>query len=283
MAIDISFLKSLDRLQIILKKKIHADIQGAHEASAFGQGLVFQDYKAYVPGDDFRHIDWAIFARTDKFFIRRFEEERNMVVHILVDTSSSMDYGRKTTKFEYAAQVGLGFAYMALRRNEKFTFATFSDEVTRLRPRKGANQLVNILDTMSRQKVKGKSEFKGAMDGYKKDLHGRSLVILISDFLYDLEEVETVLRTYRRNEVFVVQVLDPTERDLAIMGDVILQDSETKEKMRTYVSRRLKSVYQDKIMDHIMRLKALCHENDAAFISVTSDTPIFETFYHVLQ
>jgi len=177
MTIDLDFLRSLDRLQLILKKKVHADLQGQHQASAFGHGLVFQDYKAYVPGDDFRHIDWNIYARTDKFFIRRFEEERNLTVHILVDSSASMEYGTGITKFEYAAQIGLGFAYMALRRNEKFTFATFAEKVQRLRPKKGMNQLIHIFDVMSKQKAQGQSWFKGAMDGYKKSINARSLIV----------------------------------------------------------------------------------------------------------
>ncbi len=283
MAIDLDFLRSLDRLQLILKKKVHADLQGGHEASTFGQGLVFQDYKAYVPGDDFRHIDWNIFARTDKFFIRRFEEERNLTVHILVDSSASMDYGRPLTKFEYASMIGLGFSYMALRRNEKFTFATFSEKVQRLRPKRGTNQLVHIFDIMSKLKAKGRSDFKEAMDAYKKGISGRSLIVLISDFLYDLEEVKEILRQYKRSEVFVIQVLDPTERELALEGDLILEDSETGQKLRTFMSRRLKQSYQARLTEHIYKLKDLCEENDAAFVSVTSDTPIFETFYHVLR
>ncbi len=175
MAIDTSFLKSLDRLQLILKRKVHADLQGQHQASAFGQGLVFQDYKAYVPGDDFRHIDWNIFARTDKFFIRRFEEERNLVVHILVDSSGSMDYGKQTTKFEYAAMIGLGFSYMALRRNERFTFATFTDTVERLPPRKGAKQLINILE-----KTGATSFLISEVQGIENMGHG-----LVEEFLAD--------------------------------------------------------------------------------------------------
>lgn len=283
MAIDLSFLRSLDRLQLILKKKVHADIQGQHEASQFGQGLVFQDYKAYVPGDDFRHIDWNIYARTDKFFIKRFEEERNLSVHILVDRSASMDYGSGITKFEYAAMMGLGFAYMALKNNEKFTFATFTDTAERLRPGRGKNQLVQILETVQKMKVKGQSRFKEAMDSYKKHIHSRSLIVIISDFLYDVEEVKDILYRYRKSEVYVAQVLDPSERNLALQGDVVLEDSETEEKMRTFVSRRLKSTYQQRISEHIYKLKDISEDTDSAFVSVTTDTPIFETFYHILR
>jgi len=283
MVIDTSFLKSLDHLQIILKRRVHADQQGERHASAMGHGLVFQDYKMYVPGDDFRDIDCNVDARTDKFFIKRFEEERNLVVHILVDSSGSMDYGRNVTKFEYASQVGMGFAYMAMRKNEKFTFATFTDDTNELPPRKGTNQMIHIVDLLSKHKVKGASGFKSAMESYKKNIHGRSLIVLISDFLYDLDEVREVLHRYQKSEVFVIQILDPVERELSLSGDVILEDAESDEKMRTFVSRRLKSVYQDKLSEHIYKLKDICEETDASFISVTSDTPIFETFYHTLK
>jgi len=283
MAINLDFLRTLDRLQLILKKKIHADMQGEHAGITFGEGIVFQDYKAYVPGDDFRHIDWNVFARTDKFFVRRFEEERNMTVHILVDNSGSMDYGRGTSKFEYASMLGLGFAYMALKRNEKFTFATFSEKVERLRARKGTNQLMQIFEVMDNMKVTGESAFKHAMDEYKNRIKGRSLIVLISDYLYNLDEVEEVLRRYRKSEVYVLQVLDPGERELAVTGDVLLIDAETHSKLRTFVSRRMKSDYQSKLMDHILKLKDICESTDSAFVSVTTDTPIFEAFYHILR
>ena len=93
--IDISFLKELDRFNIVLKKRVLSRYQGERESHAEGQGLVFADYKDYVPGDDFRTIDWKIYARTNKFYVKQFEEERNMMVHIIVDASASMDDGRK--------------------------------------------------------------------------------------------------------------------------------------------------------------------------------------------
>ena len=175
MAINLDFLRSLDRLQVILKKKIYADTQGGHSSSSYGEGLVFQDYKAYVPGDDFRNIDWKIYARTDKFYIKRFEEERNMTVHILIDSSASMDFGSgKNTKFEYAAEVGLGFSYMAYRNNERFNVNTFTDTTTRIRPGKGRNQLMDLFTFLSNHKVGGKSDFIASMDdlGPARDADG---------------------------------------------------------------------------------------------------------------
>lgn len=284
MAINLDFLRSLDRLQVILKKKIYADTQGGHQSASYGEGLVFQDYKAYVPGDDFRNIDWKVYARTDKFYIKRFEEERNMTVHILIDSSASMDFGSgKHTKFDYAAEVGLGFSYMAYRNNERFNVNTFTDSTTRVRPGKGRNQLMDLFTFLSSHKVGGKSDFIASMDEYKKRITSRSMIVIISDFLYDLEEVREVLSRYRKSEVFIVQVLDIEERDLVISGDIILEDAETDTKMRTYVSHRMKHNYQNRLEQHIFQLKDICEENDASFISVSTNTPIFEAFYHMLK
>jgi uncharacterized protein (DUF58 family) len=283
MAIDISFLKEIDRFNIVLKKRVLSRFQGERISHAQGQGLVFSDYKDYVPGDDFRTVDWKIYARTDRFFIKQFEEERNMTVHIIVDASASMDYGKKITKFDYASMIGMGFAYMALKNNEKFNFSTFSEGLNYLRARKGWNQLLAILDILEKLKVTGKSEFSKSFDEYKKYMRSKSFIVVISDFLYDIEEIKAVLSRFTKHEVIVVQVLDPDERRLPLYGDVILEDSEMHNKLRTFISNRLLSSYRNKIEAHITAIKDVCEHLDHDFISVTTDVPIFETFYNVLR
>ncbi|MDD9954255.1 MAG: DUF58 domain-containing protein [Candidatus Woesearchaeota archaeon] len=284
MAIDAGFIKSLERLKYILKKKVYTDRQGDHQTPQGGEGLVFRDYKAYVPGDDFRHIDWKIYARTDKFYIRRFEAERNFTVHILVDSSASMNFGSADhTKFEYAAMVGLGFAYIAQKNNEKFNMNTFTEHVTTFKPRKGAKNLAQMFEMMSKMKVEGKSNFIQSMQEYSKRLTSKSIIVLISDFLYDIDEVDEIMSRYRKSQTFVVQVLDGEERELALSGDVILEDSETQDRMRTFISNRFKNTYQNKLTEHVAHLKDVCEKNNASFISVSTTTPIFETFYHMFR
>jgi len=284
MVIDTDFLKSLSRLQILLKKRIYADRQGAHSASQGGEGLVFRDYKSYSPGDDFRHIDWRIYARTDKFYIRRFEAERNLTVHILLDASASMNFGSKgTTKFEYAAMIGLGFSFIAMRNNERFNLSTFTDHVNAFKPRKGASNLAYLFDYLGIMRIEGKSDFLQSMEEYRKRITSKSFIVFISDFLYDLDEVEEILSRYRRSQVYVIQVLDIEERDLSLSGDVILEDAETQAKLRTFVSARLKNTYQQKLEEHIAKLKDICEHNNASFISVSTNTPTFEAFYHMFK
>ena len=283
MAIDVNFFRMLDRFQLALKKKVHSDYQGLRESSQFGQGLVFKDYREYVPGDDTRYIDWRVYARTAKFFIKRFEEERNLVIHIIVDASGSMNYGEDVTKFEYGAMIGLGFAYMAMNNNEKFIFSTFTETMQPYRSRKGVNQLLNIVDHLNKLKIEGKSKFRESLESYKSYITSRSLIAVISDFLYDPEELKESLSRYRKSQLFIIQVLDPTERKLRIQGDLILEDAELGVKLRTFISRRLSQKYSDKLENHISQLKELSESLGAEFLAVTTDTPIFDTFYQILK
>ena len=122
--IDISFLAQLKKFHIIVNKKVTSSFTGSRRSSSTGQGIVISDFRPYTPGDDFRAIDWKVYARTDEFFIKKYEEERNLTTHVLLDVSKSMDYGTtKIKKFEYASMLALGFAYLSMRSNEKFNLS----------------------------------------------------------------------------------------------------------------------------------------------------------------
>ncbi|MEK6963163.1 MAG: DUF58 domain-containing protein [Nanoarchaeota archaeon] len=283
MAIDVNFFRMLDRFQLAIKKKVHSNYQGLRESSQFGQGLVFKDYREYVPGDDTRYLDWRVYARTGKFFIKRFEEERNLMLHIIVDASGSMNYGENVTKFEYASMVGLGFAYMAMSNNEKFIFNTFTEIMHPFRSRKGVNQLMNIVDYLNKLDITGKSKFKESLESYKSYITTKSLIVIISDFLYDTEELKDALGRYRKSQLFIIQVLDPGERKLNLHGDLLLEDAELGVKLRTFISRRLAQKYSDKMETHIAKLKELSENMGAEFLVATTDTPIYDTFFQILK
>ncbi len=284
MAIELDFLNELDRFQLALKKNVHSQYQGARETRKFGEGLVFKDFREYVPGDDIRFIDWKVYARTNKYYIKRFEEERNLTVHIVVDSSSSMNFGTGDhTKFEYASMIGLGFSYMAMSNNEKFNFNTFADELEMVRPEKGRDQLMSIYDHLQKHEPEGESKFKDSLETYKKAITSKSMVVLISDFLYPVEEFREIMERYRKSELVVIQVLDPSEVDVNLQGDVILKDSEQDSQMRTFLSRRMVKQYKDKLHEHIAKLRNICEETQATFIPTTTDKPVFDVFYEVLS
>ena len=281
--IDTNFLRELDRFNIVLKRRVLSNYQGERQSKVQGSGLVFSDYKDYVPGDDFRKIDWKVYARTDKLYIKTHEEERDLTVHVIVDSSASMNFGRKIKKFEYASMIGIGFAYMALKKNEKFNFSTFASSLSYFKERKGMNQLLGIITMLEKQKVDGVSQLNVAFEEYKKYLHTKGYIVIISDFLYDLEEIKDVLSRFNRHQVVAIQVLDPDERKLSVYGDLLLEDSELHTKLRTFISNRLLKSYRDKLEAHIFSIKDACEKMNVDFVSITTDRPVFDAFYAALR
>jgi len=281
--IDTSFLGLLDRFNLIIKKRITSNYAGSRSSTSYGSGLIFKDFRNYVPGDDIRAIDWHIYARTEELFIKRFEEERNMTIKIIVDASASMNFGEKLKKFEYASMIGLGFTHMALKNNERFEFSTFAEDLETFRAKKGKGQLLTILNHLNNTTAKGRSNFGKSLEEYKKTVSSKSMIILISDFLFDLEELKTVLYRYKKTEVFVVQILDPIERNLELHGDLLLKDAESSDMLRTFLSHRLKEKIKERLNGHIFQIQDMCAETNSKFISVTTDTPIFDTFYEILK
>ena len=279
--INSDFLEELDRFHLILNKRVNSKYFGTRSSRTAGRGFVFSDHRIYSPGDDFRQIDWKIYARTGNMYIRQYEEERNMTLHVILDDSGSMNYGNPR-KFDYASMLGVGFAHLALKDHERFQFATFSNKIDVFQPNRGLNHVGVMMDHLNKTHVKGKSRFLDAMSDYRKILKTKSMIIIISDFLLDPAEVKEALLRLGTRDIKIIQILDPSEKELQISGDVKLRDAESSEVLRTYISPRLISKYEHKLSDHIMDLKKVCMELKTGFYAVTTDTPVFDVFYEIL-
>lgn len=281
--IDTEFLRQLNRFNLIIKKRITSNYSGARRSMAHGKGIILKEHRIYVPGDDFRAIDWRIYARTDDLHVKQYEEERSLVVHTIVDSSASMNFGSNVKKFDFASMIGVGFAHLAIKENEKMQFATFSDKLEFFKSRRGMRQLISMVDYLNAMKPKGKGNFKDVMQLYRKTIGSKSMIVLISDFLYDIDEIKEGLLMLKKHNLNVIQVLDKTERKLNMVGDFKLFDSETKDRMRTYISPRLIAEYQHQLDSHIAKVEDTCNKMGAKFHSLTTDVPIFDAFYRILS
>ncbi|MBI5393229.1 DUF58 domain-containing protein [Candidatus Woesearchaeota archaeon] len=283
MAIDTKFLKLLSRFSLIIKKRVTSNYSGSRRSIAFGHGLTIKDYRDYVRGDDLRLLDWKIYARTNKLYIRQFEEDKTLTVHIILDYSASMNYGDKLSKFDYGAMIGTGFSYLALSENDKFAFNTFSSDLNAIKPRRGISQMASIVDKINSLQVKGISRFDESMTKYRKNVKGRSLIVVISDFLFDQEEIKSGLLRLGKHQIHVIQVLGRAEKELKLEGDLKLYDSESKQVLRTFVSRRMREKYQEKLNNHSAAINEICTTMNASFHQVTTDEDIFDVFYKILR
>ncbi|MDP7181525.1 MAG: DUF58 domain-containing protein [Candidatus Woesearchaeota archaeon] len=282
--ITTDFLRHLDRLAVIINKQVTSEYVGDRITQEQGEGLIFKDYVIYSPGDDFRAVDWKVFARTDKLFSKRYEEERNLTVHVILDHSGSMNYGsKKMKKSEFASMVAIGFCYMALKNNERFVLSTFSDKLRVFPARRGKRQLMMLLDDLNKKEATGDSKFEESLIKYRNLINSKSFVVIVSDFLYPPEEIQRIIHRFRKHDLRLIQVLDPVEKDLNIEGDYKLQDLESKGFLRTYVSPWLRKRYKDNMESHQAKITRACDEVGGKFYGFKTDEEIFDVFYQILQ
>ncbi|MFA4886802.1 MAG: DUF58 domain-containing protein [Candidatus Nanoarchaeia archaeon] len=281
--IETDFLHQLDKFSVIFKKKVTSSFTGERRTALAGSGLLFRDHVAYGPGADFKHIDWKVYSRTDKLVVKRFEEDRNLTVHVLVDFSGSMNFGNKLKKYEYASMIGLGFVYIALKNNEKFVLSTFDGKLDLFKPKKGARQVVEILAYLNKKKPEGTTDIEQSLIQYKHQINSRSLIVIISDFFYDVKAIKNLLHRLKRNQVKLIQVLDPLEKNFKLEGDYNLVDLESEETLRTYIDPHLRKVYLEKMETHRQALLQACDETGAQLYQAVSDEDVFDLFYRILN
>jgi uncharacterized protein (DUF58 family) len=279
-AIDPEFLDELDRFDSSLKRETTSLYQGEQESPDMGEGLTFADYRRYAPGDDTRLIDWKLYARTEEYFIKQFEEERNLTVHVLVDSSESMDFGEGPEhKFEYAAKLGLGFCYLTAEENNDFRFSTFGEDHQRLDSgRSNRGELLQLVELLNEQELGGRTDFANALEGYLPTISSRSLVVVLSDFLGDIDEVEAGLAALSRNELVTAQVLSPDELDPDALGDTVFEEPETDRELRTYFGGRLAQQYYQRLEDFTDEVAARAEDLRATHSLVNTGEDFFDSF-----
>jgi uncharacterized protein (DUF58 family) len=278
--IDTSFFKELDRFSFMVRKRVSTAYSGSRRSILKGRGMEPVSYREYTQGDDFKIIDWKVYGRTEKLYVKEFEEEKSLTTHILLDTSKSMDF---RNKFEYAAMLALGFAYLVTKDNEKFGISTFAEEVNITKPKRGRRYLSQMIDLLNSTQLTGKTRFDYCMEKYGSVIRSRSLVFIISDFMADTEAIRNAVFRLGDNELVLIQVLDPIEKNLNLGGEAKLIDLETDSKMDIYTSPRLREEYEKRLNDHNAKIREACLAVGADFHSVTTDKPVFDAIFEVVS
>ncbi len=280
--IDTQFLHQLDKFSLIINKRITSNYIGERFSKATGRGLIFKDHVIYSPGEDFRSVDWRVFARTDRLFAKRYEEERNLTVHVILDFSASMGFGTQMTKADYASMIGVGFAYLALKNNERFVLSTFSDVLETFKAKKGRAQLAAMVEYLNEKKPRGLSKLEQSLGGYKKLINSRSYVVIVSDFLYPIDDIRKALHYFKNHRVVLIQVLDKVEKNLDLEGDFKLKDLETNEVLRTFINPFARKQYAGMLQEHVDKIQQVCTEVGAKFYSSHTGQSVFDVFFDVL-
>jgi Uncharacterized conserved protein (some members contain a von Willebrand factor type A (vWA) domain) len=281
---DIEFLRQLDRYNMAIKKRVSTVYAGNRPSTRVGKGIDTVGYREYYPGDEMKDIDWKAYSRTEKLYVRQFEEEKTLTAHILLDASKSMDFPDRTVKkYEYAAMLALGVAYTVSRKNDKFAISTFNENIDINSPKRGMKYLLDLTDRLSSRELEGTTDLDICTRKYEKLIKSRSLVVIISDFLEDIQHIESSVRRLSGNDLILIQVLDPFEKQLPIKGDSRFFDMETGGEMKTYLSDSFKTNYFSELDRHNAAIDKVCKRSGAKFYSFTTDVPVFESFLKIID
>jgi uncharacterized protein (DUF58 family) len=231
-------LAALGGLEFVARQVVEGFIAGLHRSPHRGFSVEFAEHRMYQPGDDLRYIDWRMYGRSDRYYIKQFEEETNLRSYLLVDASASMSWtsaeGVLPTKLWYAKQLAASLALMLVRQGDAVGLLAFDSAIrSHIAPRGGRRHWHELLRTLEPVAASGRTDPGSALRDLAGRLRRRGLVILISDLLVDPEATRLALRflRHRGHEVLVFHLLDPGERELPGVGEVRFVDPETDEEL----------------------------------------------------
>ena len=214
--LDPRALSRIGRLELKARLIVEGYIAGLHRSPYHGFSVEFAQHREYVPGDDLRHVDWKVYGRSDRFYVKEYEEETNMRVYILLDVSESMSYGPPDgpTKVTYGRYVAAALAFLALRQQDAVGLTLFDDRVrAMIPPASTRGQLQTVVSALEDEQPVRRTALGDVLAQVASDIHRKSLVVIISDVFDDLDRVQTGLRRlrHRGNEVILMHVLAEDE------------------------------------------------------------------------
>jgi uncharacterized protein (DUF58 family) len=226
-------IRQIRRLQLRARRAVEDLLGGEYHSVFKGTGIAFEEVRAYQPGDDIRTIDWNVTARMGHPFIKRFIEERELTVVLVVDCSGSHQFGtRAQQKREVAAELAAVLAFSAISNNDRVGLVQFTDRIERfLPPRKGTRHVLRLIrDVLFYQPEHRRTSLREGLDFLNRVLHRRTIVFLLSDFL-DRGFESAFKRTGRRHDLIAIRISDPCEEDLPAVGLLDLEDAETGQRL----------------------------------------------------
>ncbi|MCB0748121.1 MAG: DUF58 domain-containing protein, partial [Ignavibacteriae bacterium] len=231
-----SVIAKLKTLELKARTVVEGFMVGYHKSPYHGFSVEFSQHRPYMQGDSIKNLDWKVFAKSEKYFIKQYEEETNLLAHIILDTSKSMDYKNEgeITKFEYSKVLAASFIYLLLKQQDAVGLALYSSELkSYLRPKSKRTYLTQLLTEIEKYSPNSETKTSASINSIAEKISKRGLVIVISDFLDDPKEILSSLKKfyYKKNEVIIFHVLDPVEKNFNFKNDSIFVDMETKEEL----------------------------------------------------
>jgi uncharacterized protein (DUF58 family) len=268
------FLTQLEQLELVTRKIFLGRMKGERRSKRKGQSVEFADYRNYVVGDDLRHLDWNLYARLDRLFLRLFMEEEDLHFTVLIDNSLSMDFG-SPTKLHYARQVAAALGFIGLTNMDRVAIEVFNDTITQsMPPLRGRRSLWRLLSFLDGLQPAGPSDLRKALRTFALRAGGKGIVVLISDFM-DKNGFEDALRFLiaRPLDVYVLHVMAEEEIDPDLTGDLKLVDAEDADAAEVTVNLPLLRRYKENVAAFRASLEQFCTRRGVSYLFSTTSVP----------
>lgn len=278
------FLHRLEGLELVSRRVRAGRMKGDRLSKRKGRGSEFADFRPYATGDDLRFLDWSLFARLERLFLRLFLEEEDLHVHLVIDTSASMDFG-SPSKLLYAKRVTAALGFIGLVNLDRVTVTAFADKLTARSPvfrgRQGLSRLLAFIDQLQ---PGGAGDFNRALKSLGVTLRGRGVVVLVSDFL-DKGGVADGFRylAARHLDVCAIQVLAAEELDPSLSGDLKLTDAEDGDVAEVTITAPLMDRYRATLAAFRGGIQAECNRHGMTFLTTSNQVPFERLVLNVLR
>ncbi|MDE2506964.1 MAG: DUF58 domain-containing protein [Planctomycetota bacterium] len=282
--LDPEFLHKLEQLELVSRKIFVGRMKGERKSKRRGSSVEFADHRNYSVGDDLRHIDWNVYGRLDKLFLKLFLEEEDLHVYTLLDTSLSMDFG-EPTKLHYGKQIAAALAFIGLVNHDRVVLNAFSAALDGGLPSvRGRSQMYRIVQYLDQIEATGESNLAASAKAFAIKHTGKGVVVVISDFL-DKHGYEEALRYLlaRNLDIYVIHVLSREEVEPELAGDLRLVDCEDADEAEITISAPLLKRYKQTLNAFVGGLKDWCTKRGIAYIFTTNDNPFDKLVLNYLR
>jgi uncharacterized protein (DUF58 family) len=277
------FYERLDRLALISRRRLIGFGKGDRRSARRGTSLEFVDYRPYADGDDPRQVDWNIYGRSGSLFVKLFEEEEVLTVHLLLDTSRSMDWG-STNKLLFARRLAASLGYISLVGATRLQITSLADDVERsFGPAWGRRQMSGLLDFLEASQGEGETDLDQALKSFTLRSRDLGLAILISDLLTPKFELGIRRLLDRRYEVVILHVLAPEERSPPMSGDLTLFDRETGAEVPITLNQEAVEQYRQRFDEWTAGIERFCARHQVIYQRLLSDERLENVLFDTLR
>lgn len=285
--LDPSFISKLNSLELKARLVVEGFMVGLHKSPYHGFSVEFSQHRAYMQGDNLKDVDWKVFGKTEKYFIKQYEEETNLRCYIFLDTSNSMAYSSAAniSKLDYSITLAAALSYLMIHQQDAAGLTLYADKINKYLPPKSSRAyLQEILKNLANVEASAKTNTAISLSETAEKIKRKGLVVIISDFFDDINSVLKSLKhfSYKKSEVIVFQVLDPMEKSFSFGKDAIFKDLETGDEMTTQ-PYQIQKAYREAMAEFTGKIKTECLNSNIDYNLIETSDPYDKALLRYIQ